>query len=291
MNKKKISIHHFAQILKPVSSFSRFIKCFDHSITDFRTVFLGYHSISKYRNKRKNFYYTLSPELFQTHMKYLYDHDFNVINLSKWYRLKTNGSLNRSIVLTFDDGYADSFHYAYPILKKYGFSATFFLICNFIGSQTTFPWLHEPKFLANENLPLSSEQIIQMDKDGMDFGSHTLSHTDLTQISSKKAQEEIRGSKEYLEDLLGHDIISFSYPYGSWSNFNASTTELLKNAGYKLAVTSLYGSNSLHTDCYALKRIPVYADDDLKKFNLKCHGYYNWMGSIQKLMFYVSKLS
>jgi len=292
MDKKNFSIHHFAQILEPISSFSRFIKCFDFSKTDFQTVIFCYHSISKYRDMTKNFYYTISPELFNDQMKFLYDNNFNVINLSEWFQLCTNNneSLKNSVIITFDDGYADSFHYAYPILKKHGFSATFFLICNFINSQTIFPWLQEPKFPNNENLPLSSEQIIQMDQDGMDFGSHSLSHTDLTRISKKKAQEEIRGSKEYLEDLLGHDIISFSYPYGSWSNFNSSTKEMVKMTGYKLAVTSIYGSNALHSDLFSLKRFPVYADDNINKFHMKCEGYYSWLGSFQKLMSYVSRL-
>ncbi|MFW6124199.1 MAG: polysaccharide deacetylase family protein [Acidobacteriota bacterium] len=292
MNKKRLSINNFARHLNPISYFTKFIQSLSSSKRDFRTIFLTYHSISKYRDQTKNFYYTISPELFNAQMKYLYDHNFKIINLSHWHRLqsKQDSSLNRSIVLTFDDGYADSFFYAYPVLKKHGFSATFFLICEFIDSKNIFPWLQEPKFLNNENLPLSSKQIIQMDKDGMDFGSHTLSHKDLTQISQEEAWKEIKGSKEYLEDLLGHDIISFSYPYGSWSNFNASTTEMLKKAGYKMALTSIYGSNSLQADLYSLKRIPVYADDDLTKFGMKCQGHYNWMGRLQKLMFYASNL-
>ena len=124
----------------------------------------------------------------------------------------------------------------------------------------------------------------------MDFGSHTLSHKDLTKISSKEAWAEIRGSKEYIEDLLGQNMLSFSYPYGSWSNFNDSTTEIIKKAGYKLAVTSLYGSNSFHQNLLSLKRIPVYANDDLMKYVMKCQGHYNWIGHLQKLMFSASDL-
>lgn len=292
LNKTILSIHNFAHILKPISLLSKSIKSLRLSTQNPQTIFLAYHSISRYRDRIKNFHYTISPKLFKAQMKYMYDNNFNIINLSEWYRLRTkhDNSLNRSIVLTFDDGYADSFYYAYPILKKYGFSATFFLICNFINSRNIFPWLQESKFPDAENLPLSSEQIIQMDKDGMDFGSHTFSHKDLTQISSKEAWAEIRGSKEYIEDLLGHNILSFSYPYGSWSNFNVSTTEIIKKAGYKLAVTSLYGSNSFHTDLLSLKRIPIYANDNLKKYVMKCQGHYNWIGYLQKLMFSASNL-
>jgi len=260
-------------------------KVIKHSSTNTITI-LAYHSISDYRNHKYSRYYTIDPKLFNLQMNYLHENNFKVINLSEFYEMpKTQAAPNQKIVaLTFDDGYADSYFYAYPILRKYSFKATFFLICNFINSKNIFPWLRETRFPGGENLPLSAGQILEMAKGGMDFGSHTYSHQRLVQLLQKQAFEEIQESKIFIEELLHREIISFSYPYGSCSDFNRSHQEMVRKAGYRLAVTSIYGSNTVNSNLFTLRRIPVYANDDLNTFEMKIKGYYDWIGRVQKAL-------
>lgn len=271
-----------AEILKPVIYFNKVIKS---PSTDTITI-LTYHSISGYRNLKHSRYYTIDPQLFNLQMNYLHVNNFKVINLSEFYEMmQSHVPANyKTVVLTFDDGYADSFFYAYPVLRKYGFNATFLLICNFIDSEKIFPWLSEPRFPRGENLPLSVGQILDLAKGGMDFGSHTLSHQRLTRLSQKQAFKEIQRSKTYIEQLLDREINSFSYPYGSWSDFDQSHQEMVRKAGYGLAVTSIYGSNALNSNPFSLKRIHMYANDDLNTFEMKINGYYDWIGKIQKML-------
>lgn len=219
-------------------------------------------------------------------MNYLYHKNFRVIDLAECHDImqKQTPINQRIIALTFDDGYADSWFYAYPILKKYGFSATFYLTSSFVDSKTIFPWLHESLFPRGENLPLSKDQILEMDKGGLDFASHGHSHQRLIRLSQKQAFAEIQESKTYIEDLLGREINSFSYPYGSWSDFDRSHQEMVKKAGFKLAVSNIYGINSVNSNLFSLLRIPIYGNDNLNSFEMKINGYYDCIGKAQKLL-------
>lgn len=283
---KIFSIHNIAEFLKPISYVNKFIKSFTAAKILNPITILAYHSISSHRNSRNSRHFTVDPQVFDLQMNYLHDHNFRVMNLSEFHKtIQTRIEANhRTIVLTFDDGYADSFFYAYPILKKYGFSATFFLISNFIGSKKIFPWLHEPLSPRGENFPLSVDQILEMAKGGMDFGSHTHSHIRLEQLSQKQASAEIRGSKIYIEELLGREIKFFSYPYGSWNDFDRSHQEMVRKAGYELAVTTIYGSNNRNSNPFTLKRISIYANDGLNTFEMKTNGCYDWIGKVQKFL-------
>lgn len=283
---RALTIHHLVEFLKPLISLNKFINPFEINKIIYPTTILNYHSISAYRNVKYHRHFTIDPQLFNLHMNYLQENNFKVINLAEFYEtiqapITTN---HKTIVLTFDDGYADSCIQAYPILKKCRFSATFFLISSLIDSKETFPWLCEPLFPRGGNLPLSMGQISKMIKGGMDFGSHTNSHRRLTQLSQKQAFAEIQRSKTYIQDLLGREINSFSYPYGSWSDFDRSHQEMVRKAGYGVGVTSIYGSNNAKSNPFSLKRIPVYGNDDLKTFEMKINGYYDWIGKAQKVL-------
>jgi len=283
---RTFSIHNIVKFLKPIIYTNKLINSVIPSKNIVNSIIiLSYHSISGYRNLKYSHHYSIDPQLFNIHMNYLHDINFNVINLMEFQEMiKAPALIDRqTIVLTFDDGYADSYFYAYPILKKNGFSATFFLISSFIDSKTIFPWLRESLIPRGENLPLSADQILEMTRGGMDFGSHSHSHQRLIKISQKEAFKEIQGSKTYIEDLIGRKINSFSYPYGSWTDFNRSHQEMTKLAGYELAVTSIYGSNTKDSNPFLLKRIPIYGNDSLSAFKMKINGSYDWIGGLQKL--------
>jgi len=290
---KILTIHNIVEFLKPIISVNKHIKHFLNNKMINSTTILTYHSISDHRKFKYSRHYTINPQLLNLQMNYLYDNNFKVINLAELYdriqgRIKVN---QKTLVLTFDDGHADSYIYACPILKKYGFCATFFLISSFVGSKNLFPWLHEPIFPQGENLPLSAEQILDMAKEGMDFGSHTLSHQRLSQLSQNQAYKEINESKTYLEELLGREINYFSYPYGSWNDFDHTHQEIVRKAGYKLAVTSIYGSNSINSNLFSLRRIPIYGSDNLNTFRMKINGYYDWIEKVQKLLFVLHNIN
>jgi peptidoglycan/xylan/chitin deacetylase (PgdA/CDA1 family) len=175
---------------------------------------------------------SVTPERFAEQMQWLADNHYTPIRMDALAGcLRAEITCPRKpVALTFDDGYADAATAALPILKQHGFTATFYVIVDFIG---------KPGFL-------SWKQVRSMHKNGMEIGSHTLSHADLTGLSPQQAQYEIERSKSILEQRLDAPVRSFSYPAGSYSLLHVG---MARRAGYTNAVTTspLIGFAHLYT--------------------------------------------
>lgn len=288
---KITSTHDIVSYLTQSPYSRKLIRNFNFGSKKKRTAFLAYHSVSKFRKGRRSYYFTVKLKNFRSQIKFLHENGYHGISLSEWYRILSHKETvpERTIVLTFDDGFADNFYYVCPVLKKYNFTATFYLIWRFIKSRKKFPWLNEPIFPLRENLPLEPEHVLQMDRENMEIGSHTLTHDKLNRLSNQRSWKEIKMSKLNLEDLIGHDIATFSYPYGSWLDFSSLHKNMVEKAGYKSAVTSIYGGNSYKSNYFALRRIPVYETDDLETFDMKVNGYFSWVEKLQWLLSHFNK--
>jgi len=202
------------------------------------------------------------PETFEQQMEYLEDRNYNVISLDELVEGIKSGRkfAHNSVVITIDDGYKDNYTYAYPVLKKYGFPATIFLISNRIGNDRDF---------------MSWDEVREMSRYNIFFGGHTKSHTYLPSVEEKGAlQDEIKGCKEFIEDKIGLTIDYFCYPTGG---FTKHIKKIVKQAGYKGACTTNRGFAKLNRDVYELKRIKVTNSDTNKPFSFwaKLSGYYN----------------
>ncbi len=139
------------------------------------------------------------------------------------------------IVLTFDDGYADFATVVQPIMARYGFVATDFVVSGFV----------------NRARYMTAAQVRQMEADGMVIGAHTVHHVDLTAQPVQVAHDEIVNSKNALEALLGHPVLDFAYPYGG---FNAAVAQLVQQAGFREAVTTLGGDQQTLPGRFELHR-------------------------------------
>lgn len=158
----------------------------------------------------------LTPETFDAQMKYLGDAKYNIINFSDVENYFKNGTPlpANPIIISFDDGWSNQYRYAFPILKKYQYPATFFVFTNAIDKKGFFTW----------------DQLHELMNAGMTIGSHSLSHPFLTKIKSEAVLwDEIYGSKQILEQKLGIKVNDFAYPFGQ---FNALATALVERAGY-----------------------------------------------------------
>ncbi|MFQ5456039.1 MAG: polysaccharide deacetylase family protein [Nitrospirota bacterium] len=119
-----------------------------------------------------------------------------------------------------------------------------------ICESETIPYQKSPIYLTED-------EVEKLHKSGMEIGSHTISHNNLKRLSQRELDKEISGSKETLEEIIGSKITAFSYPFGKKDTYNNSIKEMVKQAGYRSAVTTIFGKVNLDSDLYALPRIGV----------------------------------
>ena len=162
---------------------------------------LSYHSIDN-----KNYPISLKINFFENQLKYFKKKGYKSVDFNE---IKKNE--DKQIIITFDDGYKDVFYNALPILKKYNFKATCFLVTNFIGKFNS--WDEKINNYKKKEL-MNYQDINEWISNGMSIGSHSHSHSDLTKISEESLVKELEFSKKILEDKFGNINNIFCYPYG-----------------------------------------------------------------------------
>ena len=248
---------------------------------DIRIPILMYHSISDEPEKgHPYFWINTSPKLFAEQMKFLHDNDYKVISLSEAVdiiKYNTQHSTLNTVVVTFDDGYHDFFTHAFPVLRRYGFTATVFLPTGFIDGVKV--------GLKGKN-HLSWEEVRRLQDEGIAFGSHTVNHPQLVDLGRDGIEYEIKKSKETIERKTKQKVDSFSYPY-KFPDGNRTHASMLygilEDSGYKNGVSTRIGTINCKDDAFWLKRIPMNSCDDILFFRAKLKGEYDWVYGAQHI--------
>lgn len=198
---------------------------------------LNYHVVENNSNNP----IAISIEDFDRQMTFLHQHGYTCITPDQLLTsIQTNIPLpDKSVLITFDDGYQNVYTNAFPILKKYGFTATVFIVTDVVG---------------NDKWYLTWEQVKEMREAGLVFGSHTLSHVDLTSVFPAEALFQLEKSKDGIEWRLKTPVTYLAYPGGA---YNRQIIDLVRQAGYKAAFTVDFGRVGEASDIYALERIPI----------------------------------
>ncbi|GAA0415190.1 polysaccharide deacetylase family protein [Cocleimonas flava] len=210
----------------------------------------------------------VSPEMFEKQLRYLADNDWQFFTMSEL--LSNKDQLpEKSIAITFDDGYQDNISNALPLLKKYKAKATIYLVIDRHNRE----WSSKRKKKNNSGElmaepKLSDEQVKELLESGLvEIGSHTVTHDNLPTLSEEQKHDEIVGSKKKIEDLFDIKCHSFCYPFGL---FDQADLALVESAGYTNATTVETGiSNFKETNPYLLKRVTVSGKDNFYAFKLK----------------------
>ena len=252
-----------------------------------RIPILMYHSISdETESGHPYFRINTSPKRFAEQMRLMKENSYKVVSLTDAAdilrkastvpdRLADHGSHRRYAVVTFDDGFADFRTMAFPILADHGFSATVFLPTGFISDTGS---------TLKGKMCLRWDEVGELAKSGVRFGSHTVSHPKLRDIPWDQVEKELRESKNILEDRLGTEAESFSYPYAFPEEDRRFRTRLrasLGELGYSNGVTTSIGTAAGGDDRLFLKRIPVNSEDDPALFLAKLEGGYDWIHGLQ----------
>jgi peptidoglycan/xylan/chitin deacetylase (PgdA/CDA1 family) len=193
--------------------------------------------------------YDVAPEAFEAQMTYLHDHNFHVASFAECVEALESGKAlpDRTVVITFDDGRENQYVHAFPILKHFGYTATFFVYPNPVGRRAEF---------------MTWDQIREMQVAGMTIGSHSYTHPYLTKIKDPRdMKREIEASRAKLEKELGIHVEYFAYPFGAR---NADIEAAVRKAGYRAARIFPGGAWNSKTALFSLKGVMV--RDNLKAF-------------------------
>ena len=198
----------------------------------------------------------VTPENFEEHLKFI-------------------SKIKDRVEITLDDGYKNNFTYAYPLLLKYGLTATIFVTTDFIDGRLPSKEIWD---MGQKIAPLSWEDLKVMTSRGIKIGSHGKTHKNLGLLSEKEIEEEITHSERRLKEMTGVKTDLFSYPIGAKGTFNKKIGFILLRFGYKNAYTNVFGLNAFtSSNALALKRIRVNAEDGVFRLKMKMAGAYNWV--------------
>jgi peptidoglycan/xylan/chitin deacetylase (PgdA/CDA1 family) len=250
--------------------------CFSHLSKrivekDKATPILMYHSISDDEESVHPYYrINTSPKVFADHMLFLATQGYRTISLEE---LGGKDPDDKSAIITFDDGYENFYSKAFPILKNYGFSATVFLPTHYVDNEA---------FKGKKCL--TWQQVAELCKEGISFGSHTHTHPLLRSLSRAAVCDELITSRTILENKIGLPIKVFSYPYRfpeEQRTFVDFLKQALQDAGYTQGVTTRVGRHHNSDHPFFMKRLPINSCDDLTFFKAKLDGYYDWIHTAQ----------
>ena len=218
-------------------------------------------------------------------MSLLVDEGYRVLNLRATATLLKSGEKipQKTVALTFDDGFEDFYSNAFPVLASHGFPSTVFLPTAYVEKQNNF-------FKGKKCL--SWGQVIELNGQGVHFGSHTDTHPQLLALSFGDARRELQESKEKIEEKLGKEVDCFSYPYAfpeHRHDFVRKLEKFLKAAGYRCGVTTKIGLSDKKENSLFLKRIPANEHDDPEFFLAKLEGCYDWVHHLQSVFKHARK--
>lgn len=206
---------------------------------------LYYHSVDENAANEV----TITPEKLQEQLDYINDNNYVTITMTELYdHIENNKPIpEKSILITFDDGYMNNYTEAFPMLKELNMTATIFCIGNSLDGSYY----------------LSEEAIKEMSDYGIDIESHTVNHVHLDTMSYDEQLLELKNSKNILEKITGKEVLSLAYPFG---DYNDNTIKAAKDAGYKMGFTTKLGLSDRTDDIYKLDRIYISSSYDMNTF-------------------------
>lgn len=206
---------------------------------------LYYHSIQKSGENEL----MMDPELFRSHLQWLKDNNYTSLTMEEFYNyIKYNTQVpEKSVVITFDDGYIDNYTNAMPIINEFDFDTTIFMVSDFVGN---------PNFLTES-------QLKELEKNKINIESHTANHLDLAKLPKEKQREELQQSKNRLNNLLNEKVEYVAYPYGS---YNDDTKNITREIGYKMGFSTDSGWASGDDDLFSIPRVYMSDFYDLDEF-------------------------
>jgi len=228
-----------------------------------RIVFLMYHELELTGRKLCQsepgyLRYILPLEPFRSQMAWLKQFGWRGLSVSEALRYPSDASA----CITFDDGCETDLIAAAPVLREFGFNATFYLTAGFLGT---------PGYL-------NASQARDLDGQGFEIGCHSMTHSYLSDLSEPELEREVVDAKHNIEEIVGHPIEHFSCPGG---RYDQRTLQMARQAGFATVANSQFYANSPTTNPYELGRVAMLRELTLEQFSATCQGHGLWKKRLQ----------
>ncbi len=228
---------------------------------------LMYHMVREHIDGAKFNKLRVKPEEFEKQVAWMKAEGFHFVTM---HELQQNWGRHpeKTVAITFDDGYLDNLENAYPILEKYQAKATIYVVVDRHDRDwSTYKKAHHNSGELAREPKLSDEQIKQLAQSGwVEIGSHTLTHANLDKLDDAACLFELTESKKQLEQLIDTSVSSFAYPFGIYSDRDV---RMAKEAGYSNAVTTKEGIDETSLDFMQLQRIKISGKDSMFAVKLR----------------------
>lgn len=233
---------------------------------------LMYHMVSEHRKGAKFNGLRVRPSRFEAQLAYLSRNGWQFFTVSELWR-QWDALPEKSVAITFDDGYADNLHNALPLLEKYDAKATIYMVVDRHDRDwsTHKKAHHDSGELARER-KLTDDEVLQLVRSGrIEIASHTLTHINMPATPAESKRHELVAAHEQLASLTGQPVRSFAYPFGI---FGDDDVQLVADCGYETAVTTIDGIDLREPRPHPLrlKRIKVSGKDNQLAFIMRVRG-------------------
>jgi peptidoglycan/xylan/chitin deacetylase (PgdA/CDA1 family) len=202
--------------------------------------------------------YILPLETFREQMEWLKKSGWRGLNVSEALQYRAEPT----VCVTFDDGCETDLIAATPVLREFGFNATFYVTAGFVGT---------PGYL-------SRDQVRDLDEQGFQIGCHSMTHAYLSDIAEPDLRREIVDAKRQIEEIVGHAIEHFSCPGG---RYDQRTLQMARESGFVTVTNSQFHANSASTNRYELGRVAMLRDISIAEFSSICQGRGLWKKRLQ----------
>lgn len=245
-----------------------------------RVVVLVYHSVHRTQPNTNT-----KPEMFKDHIEWLTD-CCEVVPLAEIPERATAASGSRPCVaITFDDGFANNYEHALPVLLDHGVAATFFITTGLVNGdeRVTARFSRLLGIAQDEVRGLSWRQLQEMRAEGMSIGAHTVTHPNLGELGPDDTRRELELSKRELEDRLGSTVRSFAYPFGKPKHhFTETTIRQVQELGFSHAVAVHHRGVLPGDRRFCIPRFAI-ADEDIAGLSRKVTGKADGVGIWQQV--------